>query len=136
MGISKPSIEIPCDKDNTAAYVTYSSKFDVKIVLIIPRVMLTLRGILLAACLSQVVAFQHPFQADPTTHGSKFATYDSGLISPIEDLDELSPTEFTTLVHPAYPSHSVRIKQTSGFCDDTVRSVSSFTLLLPSLDLV
>jgi cathepsin A (carboxypeptidase C) len=86
--------------------------------------MLVLACVFLAARLLQVAATQQTFFASPTSYGSKGAAYDAGLISPIEDLGALSVDEYTTLVHPAYPHHSVRIKQTSaGFCDDTVRSV-------------
>ena len=94
---------------------------------------LTLSSVFLAA---RVAAVQQPFHANPNPYTSKFATYDSGLISPIEDLGALSAAEYTTLLHPAYPQHSVRIKQTTGFCDDTVRSVPCHALqMLPFPDL-
>jgi hypothetical protein len=32
-------------------------------------------------------------------------------------------SDFTTLVHPAFPEHSVRIAKTEGFCDSTVEFV-------------
>ena len=51
--------------------------------------------------------------------------YDEGLFTPVvEDLRELRTEGFTTLQHPAYPKHSVRIKQ-SKFCDETVKCVRS-----------
>ena len=48
------------------------------------------------------------------------APYDSGLFTPFESLDALSSTDFTTLAHPAFPHHSVRVKE-SSFCDGTVK---------------
>jgi len=45
--------------------------------------------------------------------------YDDGLFSPVEDLAALSGTHFTTLKHPLFPNHGVRIKK-SNFCDGTV----------------
>jgi hypothetical protein len=97
---------------------------------------LTLSSVILAARLLQVAAVQQPFHANiPNAYTSKFAAYDSGLISPIEDLGTLSAAEYTTLLHPAYPYHSVRIKQnTGGFCDDTVRSVACAAPIFPSSD--
>lgn len=50
-----------------------------------------------------------------------YTDYDTGLFTPLEDLGALSASEYTTrLVHPAFPRHSVRVKQ-SHFCDETVR---------------
>lgn len=46
--------------------------------------------------------------------------YDSGLFAPIETLDALSVSDYTTLAHPAFPKYDVRIKQ-SDFCDGGVR---------------
>ena len=46
--------------------------------------------------------------------------YDRSLFSPVEDFSILSETEFTTLSHPLFPRHSVRIKK-SSFCDTTVQ---------------
>ena len=41
-------------------------------------------------------------------------------------LSELGSTEeFTTLVHPKFPYHQVRVKKTD-FCDPTVKFVSHF----------
>ena len=54
---------------------------------------------------------------------AKFAPYDAGLFTPVEDLGVLSTTEFTTLAHPAFPKYNVRIKK-SDFCDGTVRYVA------------
>ena len=82
--------------------------------------MLVPTSVLLAVGLARVAANQHPFLHN---HGpSKTATYDSGLFTPFGDLSALSATEYTTLVHPAFPLHSVRIKP-SSFCDGTVRRV-------------
>ena len=65
-----------------------------------------------------VSAAQLPLGAEQ----SAFSGYDSGLFTPMEDLGALSSTQFTTLGHPAFPRHNVRIKQ-SLFCDETVRCV-------------
>ena len=46
--------------------------------------------------------------------------YDAELFTPLESLELLSESRFSTLRHPMFPYHSVRIKKTS-FCDDTVR---------------
>ena len=56
---------------------------------------------------------------------AKYAPYDAGLFTPVEDLGVLSVTEFTTLAHPAFPKYNVRIKK-SDFCDGTVRYVVWF----------
>ena len=56
--------------------------------------------------------------------------YDHGLFSPVEDLSILSETEFTTLSHPLFPRHSVRVKK-SSFCDETVQWASSCLNLDP-----
>ena len=49
-----------------------------------------------------------------------FSAYDDGLFTPLGDLSILSSTEFTTLSHPAFSRHKVRVKQ-SHFCDGSVR---------------
>lgn len=90
--------------------------------------MLVLASIFLA-CLLHAAATQQPLFLNPTGYGSKGAAFDAGLISPIEDLGALSAIEYTTIVHPQYPHHSIRIKQNGGgFCDDTVRSVLKFEI--------
>ena len=48
--------------------------------------------------------------------------YDAGLFTPFEDLRALSSLEYTTLRHPQFPAHSVRIKE-SRICDGDVRCV-------------
>jgi carboxypeptidase C (cathepsin A) len=42
------------------------------------------------------------------------------------DLDSLSSTDFSTLTHPLYPEHHIRIKETKGFCDPTVKAYTGF----------
>ncbi|KAI0673817.1 serine carboxypeptidase [Trametes maxima] len=54
-----------------------------------------------------------------------YATYDAGLFTPISDLHALTVSEYTTLKHPSFPKHSVRIKE-SRFCDGGVRSYSGY----------
>ncbi|KAF5320272.1 hypothetical protein D9611_011383 [Ephemerocybe angulata] len=51
--------------------------------------------------------------------------YDSGLFMPMEDLNALLESTFTTLEHPAFPKHSVRIKKTE-FCDETVNAYTGY----------
>ncbi|KAI0354042.1 serine carboxypeptidase [Trametes cingulata] len=53
------------------------------------------------------------------------AAYDAGLFTPLNDLDALSASEFTVLEHPAFPRHSVRVKQ-SRFCDESVRAYTGY----------
>ena len=48
-----------------------------------------------------------------------FSMYDAGLFTPFEDLHALSSEGFSTLRHPAFPRHSVRVKK-SHFCDGNV----------------
>ncbi|KAF7975337.1 hypothetical protein HWV62_9779 [Athelia sp. TMB] len=55
------------------------------------------------------------------------ASLDNGLFSSVEDLRTLDEEVFTTLEHPAFPQHSVRIKKSpSGFCDDSVKSYTGY----------
>jgi hypothetical protein len=62
-----------------------------------------------------------PYQTE-NFHHDPHAHWDVGLFRPLEDFSSLSDTDFTTLGHPVFPRHSVRIKKMpSGFCDDTVR---------------
>lgn len=66
---------------------------------------------------------QRAFAIDKPASASlptQFDTYDAGLFSPLEDLNLLSTSDFTTLSHPAFPKYGVRIKK-SHFCDGNVR---------------
>ena len=47
----------------------------------------------------------------------------------LSDLQMRDDNGFTTLSHPRFPSHSMRIKRTLDFCDPTVKSVNSVDLL-------
>ncbi|TBU29816.1 serine carboxypeptidase [Dichomitus squalens] len=69
-------------------------------------------------------ASQHSFGAQTR---SSLATqpYDSGLFSPVEDLHNISPSQYTILQHPSFPAHSVRIKE-SKFCDEEVRAYTGY----------
>ena len=58
----------------------------------------------------------------PKTYAQS-APYDDGVFTPVEHLSTLSVDSFTTLDHPYFPNHSVRIKKTI-FCDGTVKSVA------------
>ncbi|THH23117.1 hypothetical protein EUX98_g8062 [Antrodiella citrinella] len=62
-------------------------------------------------------------QVASTSPYDKYDSTDAGLFSPVGDLNALSASEFTTLSHPAFPRHSVRVKK-SHFCDGNVRVVS------------
>ncbi|KAF7319293.1 Carboxypeptidase [Mycena chlorophos] len=55
----------------------------------------------------------------------KAPQYDDGLFTPLEDLNALSTSEFTTLGHPVFPNYNVRIKK-SSFCDPTVKSYTGY----------
>lgn len=58
-----------------------------------------------------------------STHGlGNTADNDLGFFTPMESLSYLSEQEFTTLKHPIFPNHNVRIKK-SNFCDSNVRCV-------------
>ena len=59
------------------------------------------------------------FFMNTTSDGNRGTSYDDGLVTPLESLSLLSSNEFSTLKHPLYPRHSVRIKK-SQFCDGTV----------------
>ncbi|KAH9896522.1 alpha/beta-hydrolase [Cubamyces lactineus] len=56
---------------------------------------------------------------------STFSSYDEGLFTPIGDLSSLSPSEYTRLKHPAFPSHSVRVKQTQ-ICEGEARAYTGY----------
>ncbi|KAJ2911929.1 hypothetical protein MD484_g8484, partial [Candolleomyces efflorescens] len=51
--------------------------------------------------------------------------YDSGLFTALEDLGALSETQYTTLSHPAFPRHSVRIKKTN-LCNESANSYTGY----------
>lgn len=53
--------------------------------------------------------------------GAMGASYDDGMFTPVvESLRDLRADRYTTLSHPAYPKHAVRVKQ-STFCDEKVK---------------
>ncbi|KAH8081981.1 alpha/beta-hydrolase [Cristinia sonorae] len=52
-------------------------------------------------------------------------TFDASLFSPLEDLNLLSASRFTTLNHPAFPKYSVRVKK-SHFCDGNVSAYTGY----------
>jgi len=60
-----------------------------------------------------------------SVHGNTDFVHDLGLFTPLEDLSYLSSSEFTTLSHPAFPNHRVRIKK-SDFCDGTVGTYTGY----------
>ncbi|KAG8877928.1 hypothetical protein FRB98_006480 [Tulasnella sp. 332] len=46
--------------------------------------------------------------------------------SPTNGLSALNSDTFTTLLHPAFPEHSVRIKQVDHWCEPTAKSYSGY----------
>ncbi|OBZ78169.1 Carboxypeptidase Y [Grifola frondosa] len=50
---------------------------------------------------------------------------DAHLFTPLEDLKLLSDSEFTSLSHPSFPRHGVRIKR-SNWCDGTVQAYTGY----------
>ncbi|KAI0828821.1 serine carboxypeptidase [Trametes gibbosa] len=76
----------------------------------------------------QTLSYLSPIHGQPApnvpTYGA-YASYNAGLFTPIFDLRSISTSEFTTLTHPKFPKHSVRIKQ-SQFCDGAVRSYTGY----------
>lgn len=46
--------------------------------------------------------------------------------APEQDLHSLASDAFTTLSHPSYPAHSVRIKRLDDLCDNNSTSVGRF----------
>ncbi|KAJ7223362.1 Alpha/Beta hydrolase protein [Mycena pura] len=44
----------------------------------------------------------------------------------MEDMNALSETEFTVLSHPVFPNYNVRIKKSTEFCDETVKSYTGY----------
>ena len=61
---------------------------------------------------------QQPFSTAANWGSS--AAFDAGLFTPLQDLGALTSSEYTTLQHPYFPAHSVRVKQ-SHFCDGEVQ---------------
>lgn len=75
--------------------------------------------------LSSIVQVVHAAAQQPFASS---VPYDDGLFTPFENLHALSVSEYTTLRHPQFPAHSVRIKE-SRFCDGEVRQVLVYALL-------
>ncbi|KAK7690229.1 hypothetical protein QCA50_006882 [Cerrena zonata] len=86
---------------------------------------LSLAALTVAAIVSASTA-QQPFGSQLPIASNAFETYDNGLFSPLEDLNLLSTDSFTTLTHPVFPKHSVRIKKSSDFCDGTVNAYTGY----------
>ncbi|KAJ8495999.1 hypothetical protein ONZ45_g12632 [Pleurotus djamor] len=51
--------------------------------------------------------------------------FDAASFAPLNTLDALGDTKYTTFGHPAFPNHSVRVKKTN-FCDPTVNSYTGY----------
>ncbi|OJT03086.1 Carboxypeptidase Y -like protein [Trametes pubescens] len=89
--------------------------------------------LLAGACSIGVRASQHPLlpnqgRVEPARSGNSYdpyEPYDAGLFTPVSDLRSISDSAYTTLTHPQFPKHSVRIKE-SQFCDGTVRSYTGY----------
>ncbi|EIN13162.1 serine carboxypeptidase [Punctularia strigosozonata HHB-11173 SS5] len=56
----------------------------------------------------------------------KVSNFDAGLFTPVESLSALSDATYTTLAHPAFPKHSVRIKKSTDFCDGGVNAYTGY----------
>ncbi|PFH45567.1 hypothetical protein AMATHDRAFT_158699 [Amanita thiersii Skay4041] len=65
------------------------------------------------------------FNQKPPTSYALYENYDAGLFTPLGDLSAMSDDTYTLLTHPAFPSHSVRIKK-SDFCDGTVNAYTGY----------
>ena len=75
----------------------------------------------ISAAIVSVGAAQQPLGSRLPIVNNVFGSYDDGLFAPLEDLNLLSADSFTTLTHPVFPKHSIRIKKSSDFCDGTVK---------------
>ncbi|KAK7690231.1 hypothetical protein QCA50_006884 [Cerrena zonata] len=73
---------------------------------------------------SVIANVQNPIQIPD--HDGTFQTYENALFVPAKNLDSVSPDIFTTLKHPFFPKHSVRIKKLDDFCDTTARGYSGY----------
>ncbi|XP_006457521.1 hypothetical protein AGABI2DRAFT_139843 [Agaricus bisporus var. bisporus H97] len=67
---------------------------------------------------------QWPFDAGFKYDGLR--AYNDGLFTPLEDLSFVHSNSYTTLKHPAFPKHSVRIKKSFDFCDPHVNSYTGY----------
>ncbi|KAF5332255.1 hypothetical protein D9611_008202 [Ephemerocybe angulata] len=77
---------------------------------------------LLGLCTLSLPSFARAWSPNQAVLGE---SYDAGLFTPFEDLNALSETQFTTLKHPMFPKHGVRIKK-SNFCDETVNAYTGY----------
>ncbi|CCM02038.1 uncharacterized protein FIBRA_04114 [Fibroporia radiculosa] len=66
-----------------------------------------------------------PYLNGLSVNGSVFEPYNTSSFVPLEDLSLLSITDFTTLRHPVFPQHSVRVKK-SNFCDGSVAAYTGY----------
>ncbi|KAL0567898.1 hypothetical protein V5O48_014094 [Marasmius crinis-equi] len=71
---------------------------------------------LLTISTTQTHASQHFFSTNPDS---------DAFFTPIESLEYITETEFTTLRHPFFPKHSARIKK-SKFCDGDVDAYTGY----------
>ncbi|KAL0062356.1 hypothetical protein AAF712_010767 [Marasmius tenuissimus] len=80
----------------------------------------------LLALVSTSTAIQHTFSAHNGTLASQNVfDHEGNLFTPVESLEFVSESEFTTLRHPFFPKHSARIKK-SRFCDHTVNTYTGY----------
>lgn len=93
------------------------------------RTTMLVRNVLSAVLIgigTSVIASQLPLN-------SKFQNYDTGLLNQVDDIRALSTNGFTTLRHPMFPRHSVRIKQNGAeSCDNSVKLVLSLGVFTES----
>jgi carboxypeptidase C (cathepsin A) len=88
--------------------------------------------ILLLSVLPGAFTSQLPLRPDVRLSGTVNFPLDSGNSLASEpslgdaSLSSLPATHYTSFGHPAYPAYNLRIKQTDGFCDPTVKSYSGY----------
>ncbi|CDO76390.1 hypothetical protein BN946_scf184937.g4 [Trametes cinnabarina] len=84
-----------------------------------------LRALAAVALLPVSVGAQYTYHQAVLSGQNGFSSYAEGLFTPLGDLSALTTEEFTRLEHPAFPRHSVRVKE-SRFCDEEVRAYTGY----------
>ncbi|KXN88058.1 hypothetical protein AN958_07790 [Leucoagaricus sp. SymC.cos] len=91
----------------------------------LPEMRFITLALALGVSTTSVLSAQYPLEPDNARYGLP-TVYDDGLFSPLEDLSFLSSQTYTTLRHPVFPRHRVRIKKSHEFCDPTVNSYTGY----------
>ncbi|KAK1217826.1 hypothetical protein PQX77_019499 [Marasmius sp. AFHP31] len=82
--------------------------------------------LVLFALISSSAASQNAFFGPPHVSVSQNVVHDNeNFFTPVESLEFVSETDFTSLRHPLFPNHSARIKK-SRFCDHTVNAYTGY----------